>query len=95
MNHYLVMYQPPRSGFAESITAEEKAIVVRHYDYLESLKAEGHLVFAGRPEDARFGIALLSAGSLEEATSMMRADPAVQDGLFVGEALPFQASFLP
>lgn len=92
MENYLIMYHPPRTGFAEDITPVEQAVVDRHFQYLTLLESKGSLKFAGRPHDARFGIALLCAESAEQANDMMQADPAVSEGLFRGELLPFSVS---
>ncbi len=94
VEHYLIMYHPPRAGFAEDITSEEQAVVDRHFQYLTLLASKGVLKFAGRPTNARFGIALLQVDSSVQAEDMMQADPAIAEGLFRGELLPFQVSFL-
>jgi len=57
-------------------------------------EAEGRLILAGRTEDARFGIAVIEAGSEDEAGDIMSNDPAVKEGVFSGELLPFQLALL-
>jgi uncharacterized protein YciI len=94
MPHYLIMYRPPREDFAENATPEETAIIERHFEYLQKQEAEGRLILAGRPEDGRFGIALVEAKSENEAKQIMADDPAVKEGVFSGELLPFRLAIL-
>ncbi len=89
MNHYLITYKPPRADFAENATAEESAVLERHFEYLKSQEADGRLILAGRTEDARFGIAVIKADSEGEARKIMDNDPAVREGVFSGELKPF------
>ena len=44
---------------------------------------------AGRVEDARFGICLLKVESEQQAQEVMKNDPAVLEGVFKAELLPF------
>jgi uncharacterized protein YciI len=94
MNHYLIMYRPPREGFAENATPEESAIIERHFEYLQKQESEGRLILAGRTDDARFGIAVIEADSGSEAKKIMADDPAVKEGVFSGELLPFRLAIL-
>ncbi len=87
--HYLIMYCPPRDGFAENATPEESAEVMKHFEYLKQLHAEKVVLFAGRIEDARFGIALLETEAEQEAQQIMNDDPAVKAKIFTAELLPF------
>lgn len=41
MNHYLIMYVPPRADFAENATPEESTILERHLEYLKGKLADG------------------------------------------------------
>jgi len=88
------MYLPPRENYAESMTPEEVAVNEQHFDYLKQMLSEGQVVMAGRPEDARFGIAVIEAGSEKEAYEIMANDPAVKEGVFSGELLPFRLALL-
>ena len=87
--HYLIMYRPPRDGFAENATPEESAEVMKHFEYLKQLHAEKVVLFAGRIEDARFGIALLETETEQEAQEILDNDPAVIAKVFSAELLPF------
>jgi len=90
MNHFLIMYLPPRANFTENITPEETTVIERHFEYLKGKLAEGALILAGRAEDARFGIAIIRAKSETEGREIMENDPAVAAGVFTGELLPFR-----
>lgn len=89
LKHYLIMYRPPRDGFAENATPEESAIVTEHFEHLKALNASKTVLFAGRVEDARFGIALLETESEQEAQKILDNDPAVKAKIFTAELLPF------
>lgn len=87
--HYLIMYHPPRDGFAENATPEESTVVMKHFEYLKQLHAEKVVLIAGRTEDARFGIALIETESEEKAREILDDDPAVKAKVFTAELLPF------
>jgi uncharacterized protein YciI len=94
MTHYLIIYRPPREDFAENATPVESAVIERHFEYLQKQEAEGRLILAGRIEDARFGIAVIEANNENEARQIMANDPAVKEGVFSGELLPFRLALL-
>ena len=87
--HDLIMYRPPRDGFAENATPEESAKVMKHFEYLKQLHVEKVVLMAGRVEDARFGIALLETETRQAAQEIMNNDPAVKAKVFQAELLPF------
>lgn len=94
MNHYLITYLPPRANFAAEATAEESAVIERHFEYLKLQEDKGRLILAGRVEDSRFGIAVIGAASEKEARGIMENDPAFKEGVFKGELLPFRLALL-
>ena len=87
--HYLIIYHPPREGFVENATDEKSAEVSKHFEYLKLLNAERVVLFAGRVNDARFGIALLETETEQEAQGILDNDPAVISRVFTAELLPF------
>ena len=87
--HYLIMYRPPRDGFAENATPEESAEVMKHFEYLKALNVKKTVLFAGRVNDARFGIALLETETEQDARDILDNDPAVKSKVFTAELLPF------
>ena len=94
MSHYLIMYRPPREDFAENATPGETAIIERHFEYLQKQEDKGQLILAGRTEDARFGIAVIESGNEKEAKEIKANDPAIKEGVFSGELLPFRLALL-
>lgn len=94
MNHYLIMYRPPRSTFVDDATVDEMAAVANHFEYLKGLLNRGTLLLAGRIDDARFGIAVVTADNEIQARSIMENDPAVRADVFSGELLPFRLALM-
>ena len=82
MEYYLIEYKPARDDFVETATPEESAIVGKHFEYLQSLEADGKLLLAGRIDDAHIGIALIRAGNQDEAENILKNDPAVSNKVF-------------
>ncbi len=92
MAHFLILYRPPRPTFSQDATPEEDRIIGNHFQYLKRLLAEGKLLMAGPCEDASLGIAVFECANLEEARSILAADPAVQGKVFTGEIKPYRVS---
>lgn len=88
--HFLIIYRPPREGFAENATPEESAEVEKHFYFLKKLNAEKIALFVGRVEDASFGIALLETENEEKARDILKNDPAVKSKVFTAELWPFR-----
>jgi len=91
---YLLMYYPPRKDFTTNHTTEESDAVGRHFKYLKDLHEKKVVLMAGRIEDARFGIALLSVKNEKQAKEIMDNDPAVVSGVFKAELLPFMVALM-
>lgn len=94
LRHFVCLLRPPRAGFMQNITAEEEAIVGRHFDYLKSLLDRGRLVIAGPCLDATFGLLVFAAESGEDANAIVAADPAVSGGVFTPELHEMRVSLL-
>ena len=92
MPHFLVIYRPPRPTFADDATPEEERVVGSHFQFLKRLLAEGKLLLAGPCEDASMGLAVIECDNLDEARSILAADPAVQGRVFTGEIKPYRVS---
>ncbi len=87
----------PRLLVEENWTAHEQAITGRHFNYLKKLLAEGILVLAGKTDgldEKTFGIVIIEANSLEEATSMMNNDPGVKEGIMTSEIFPYTVALI-
>jgi uncharacterized protein YciI len=87
--------RPVRPGFVEIMTPGEEAVVEEHFAHLQRLLAEGRLILAGPCLDGAFGVVILEATSEEEATTLMRADPAVREGVMTAELHAFRVSLRP
>lgn len=94
---YLI--RPIRPDFlATGLDDREKAVMGRHFGYLQKLHGEGKVLFAGRVAEHGphvFGICVLAAADEAEARALMMADPAIAEGLMSHELVPFRAAFWP
>ncbi len=80
---------PPRGDFVATASADEMAVMGRHFVYLQGLHAQGILRFAGRAENGDFGLAVIEAADLPAAEAIAQADPAVAEGLMRMEVQGF------
>lgn len=69
--------------------------ISRHFNYLVSLHERGIVGLVGKTElevddPENFGLAIISAENFDEADSLMRQDPAVEDGIMSYKLLPFR-----
>lgn len=98
MNEYLYLLRPVRLGLVtEGPTPEEAAIVARHFAYLQDLTERGVMVLVGRTQnnDAdTLGLAIFRAESDAAAEAIMRADPAVQNGVMTARLYPYKIALL-
>lgn len=68
----------------ENWTKEDEKIVSAHFNHLVQLKDKNKLILAGKTaglDTTTYGLCIFTADSLEEATSTMNSDPAVQSGI--------------
>lgn len=82
-------YQDP-----EAWNEKTHEVVSIHANFLHQLGREGKLVMAGRTEyqpghKSLFGIAIIKASSLEEATQMMKDDPVVIEAIMSSVIHPY------
>ncbi len=80
--HYLYLATPPRPTFVADASDEERAILQRHFAYLDEQRAAGRLLLAGPALDGAYGVAILKVTTASEAEAFVAADPAVREGLF-------------
>ena len=85
MPTFMLTFRPPRPDFWDTLTLEEKALVEQHFRYLLALHEQGKVVFAGRSEDAKFGLAIVEVDSELEAQGIVDASPAVIAGMYTGD----------
>jgi uncharacterized protein YciI len=86
----MLIFRPPRSDFWATITSDEQVTVTKHFEYLADLHELGIVKFAGRSEDAKFGLAIVLAESQQAAERIIAESPAVQAGLYSGEARAYR-----
>ncbi|WP_270180850.1 YciI family protein [Alkalihalobacillus sp. CinArs1] len=96
MNQYLYKLKLiPRLVDENNWTEKENAIVMEHFNALKELLNENTLIMAGRTvndDDSAFGIVVIQTNSEEEATSIMKKDPAVREGIMTAELYPYHVA---
>ena len=75
-------------------TEREKAVITKHYEYLQGLLAESKLLLAGLALDDYAGIVVIQAESRQEAELVMVSDPAVKARVFLAELHPFRVALM-
>ena len=95
MAEFIYFIHPPRDDFAATMTDDERAVWVRHFERLQRLLAGGQLILAG-PTLGRVntGVAVFEAPDEDAAQQIMAADPAIRSGYARGELRPFRVSLL-
>ena len=76
-------------------TEREMQIIDAHFAHLRKLADEGVVLMAGRTTDtglATWGIVVFTAPSLAEAEIVMRADPAIAQGVMHSELFPYRVA---
>jgi uncharacterized protein YciI len=86
MGEFVYVIRPERDPSGED------ALVDAHFAYLSGLHADGVVRYAGRCEDATFGLILFDAPDAEAARAVMDGDPAVREGLFSAELHAFRTA---
>lgn len=89
MRTWLYIVKPPRATFLDDATLVEQEAVRKHFAYLEHLTTERIVWMAGRCDDARFGLVVFEAADEPGARAVMQRDPAVAEGVFAAELIPF------
>ncbi len=75
-------------------TEKEKALITKHYEYLQGLLAENKLLLAGLALDDYAGIVVIQTESQQEAELVMVSDPAVKARVFLAELHPFRVALM-
>ena len=98
MPQFIYTLQPTRLGMlSDGPSAEEQAAVMAHVSHLEAEAANGRVLLACRAQtnhEKTFGIVILQADSEQEAEQLMRADPAVAQGVMTAELYPYRVAVL-
>lgn len=96
MPQFLYRVQPTRLGMlTDGPTEREATIVGEHFQYLKGLVEQGVVLMAGRTlnaDESTFGIAIFEAESQTAAEEIMRADPAVREGVMRAELFPYRVA---
>ncbi len=91
---FIAVLTPVRPGMVvDGPLPEEMPVLASHLAWLEQMAADGHLVLAGRTQEAdpsTFGIVILRADTAERAETLARQDPAVAGGLLHLQVRPFR-----
>ena len=91
---FIVILTPVRPGMVvDGPLPEEMPVLAAHLAWLEQMAADGHLVLAGRTQEAdpsTFGVVILRAEGAGHAQAMARQDPAVAGGLLRTQVRPFR-----
>jgi uncharacterized protein YciI len=87
---------PPRPNFDKDMNESEKKIMEQHFLYLKGLFEKGVCLFAGPVLDPRgvYGVAVIEAGSEDEARAIAAADPSVKAGVNRIEVAEMRVAFL-
>lgn len=80
---YVINYRPGPTWLAGRPLGEQG--LEQHGSYMYELAQRGQLLVAGPLSTIEGGLVILRVASIDEATSLMQADPAVLDGKFTGE----------
>jgi uncharacterized protein YciI len=95
-HQFLYLIRPTRPAMLSAgPTEREASVVAEHFRYLQKLEAQGVLLMAGRTtqgDERTFGIVVFVAASEAEAEAVMRADPAVRDGVMTSELFPYRVA---
>ncbi|MBC8647435.1 MAG: hypothetical protein H7X85_09750 [Thermoanaerobaculia bacterium] len=96
-SEFLYRIQPARPAMLIESTAEEDALVGKHFAYLKDLTRRGVVILAGRTlnsDPSSFGIVIFRAESQAAAEKIMRADPAVSAGIFRADLFPYSVALM-
>ena len=95
MNEYLITLRPPRDGFADNATPEERAVIGEHFAYLRTAHTGGTLIIAGRTQETTpVGLVIIRAESETAARHFADADPAVRAGVFRYDCKPYAVALM-
>ena len=93
---YFVRLILPRPTFIQDMTETESKLMKEHLAYWSDQFAKGVLLIGGPVLDPKgpFGVIVIRAASLDEATAIAAADPSVKGGVNHIEVAEMQVAFL-
>jgi uncharacterized protein YciI len=93
MAEWIYFIHPPRDDFAATMTEEEEAVWVLHFERFQRLLAEGTVILVGPTLGSKnTGIAIFEAPDEAAARRIMDEDPVLAGGFARGELRPFRVS---
>ncbi len=78
--YFVLHLLPSRPDFAQTMTDEERTIMVKHVGYWTDLMNQGKVLVFGPVSDPRevYGLGIISAKDEEEVKNLIANDPATQ-----------------
>lgn len=89
---FVVLYKQGPAWKA-GVPMKQQDAIGPHYKYMKQLFEDGVILDAGPTLDEPGGVVILRAQDLASAEAIMRADPSVSSGMFVGEVHTWSPSF--
>lgn len=76
--YYALKLKPNRADFAQTMTAEERGIMMAHVEYWKEYMAQGMMVVFGPVLDPKgmYGLGVACVDSEEQLKGLLRNDPA-------------------
>jgi uncharacterized protein len=92
---YFVRLIPPRSTFLQDMTEAEGKLMKEHFTYWTDQFAKGVLLFGGPVLDpkAPYGVLVVKAANLDDATAIAAGDPTVKGGVNRIEVAEIRVAF--
>ncbi|MFZ0582170.1 MAG: YciI family protein [Candidatus Acidiferrales bacterium] len=90
--HFFMKLIPPRPTFAQDMTAEERAVMQEHVQYVGEAFKQGSVLIYGpvlAPGGA-YGMAVLEMADTTEVEKFMAEDPSIKSGLNTFEFYPMR-----
>ncbi len=90
--HFFMKLIPPRPTFAQDMTAEERAVMQQHVQYVREAFKQGSVLIYGpvlAPEGA-YGMAVLEMADAAEVQKYLAEDPSIKSGLNTFEFYPMR-----
>lgn len=95
MTEWIYFLHAPREDFAATMTDDERAVWVEHFDRLKQMLADGTLILAGPTlGPINTGLCIFEAPDEEAARAVMESDPAIAAGIVRGELRAMRVSLL-
>jgi uncharacterized protein len=78
--YFVLHLLPARPGFAQTMTNEEREIMMKHIAYWTEIMSQGKVVAFGPVLDPKetYGLGIISADSEEEVKEFIANDPAAK-----------------